>query len=226
MRRGKGITILLTVLVVLGLAADRGGQLALERLAASRIQDAVATPTRPQVDLGGFPFLGELFSRRFSDVTVELTQADGGTLRVARVRAELHGVRERGGGVHAESVSGEGLISYAALSAAVAPLRAAFGGTGLVAVTTEVKVLGRELTASAAGRPRIEGNVLVVKPERAATSVGAGARTAAVPEIRIALRDIPANLTIVLLPGPDGIRFTFTGRDVQLVSADSTSPSS
>lgn len=230
MRKGKRLVVALVVLAVLALVADRGGQLAIERLAAGRMQDALASPNRPKVDLGGFPFLSELISQRFSDVVIDVTDADAGKVMVARVHAELGGVQRAGNGVHADEIEGEGLITYAALTTAAkeaggpVPVQVSFGGDGLVALTAEVTVGGRAFTATASGRPRIEGNVLIVKPEQATTSLGGNANAAAqlVPEIRVPLRDIPKNLDIVLIPSEDGVRFTFTGEDVQLAAADST----
>ncbi len=228
MRRAKPWIIALIVLAVLALVADRGGQLAVERIAAGKMQDALATPDRPDVDLGGFPFLSELISQHFSDVTVDLKDADAGKVLVALVHAELGGVKRQGSGIHADDITGNGRIDYPALTRAAkesgAPVQVSFGGNGLVALTAEVTVAGREFTATALGRPRIEGNILIVKPERVSTSLGGDAGSAAglVPEIRVPLRDIPKNLQIVLDPQDDGIRFTFTGQDVQLATADST----
>lgn len=233
MRRAKPWIITLIVLAVLTGVADRGGQLAIERIAAGRMQDALSTPDRPEVDLGGFPFLPELISQKFSEVTVDLTDADAGKVIVAEVHAELKGVERAGDGAHADEIVGEGRITYAALTQAAkdagAPIdQVSYGGEGLVAVTAAVTVAGREFTATASGRPRIEGNVLIVKPERASTSLGGTTNTAAlVPEIRILLRDIPKNLKIVLDPTEnEGMKFTFSGRDVQLASADSTAEGS
>ncbi|MGQ0846935.1 MAG: LmeA family phospholipid-binding protein [Sporichthyaceae bacterium] len=226
--RSKRLVIVLVVLAVLALVADRGGQLAIERVAAGSMQDALGTPERPEVDLGGFPFLPELISQKFSDVVVDLVEADAGKIDVASVHAELTGVERRGTGIHTEGIRGEGLITYAALTAAAqesgAPVQVAFGGDGLVAIVAQVKVGGREFSAQASGRPRIENNVLIVKPERVSTSVGGAASSALVPEIRIPLRDVPRNLDIELQPGEDGVRFTFAGRNVQLASKDSTAP--
>lgn len=229
MRKGKRLVIALVVLAVLALVADRGGQLAIERVAAGRMQEALASPNRPKVDLGGFPFLSELISQRFRDVSIDVTDADAGKVMVARVHAELGGVQREGTGVHADEIEGEGLVTYAALTTAAkevagVPIQISFGGDGLVSVTAEVTVGGRAFEATASGKPRIEGTMLIVKPERATTSLGGNANAVAqlVPEIRVPLRDIPRNLKIVLIPSEDGVRFTFTGQDVQLASADAT----
>jgi hypothetical protein len=214
------ITVAAILVVVGTLVADRGAKLAVERVAARHIQNSLDTDKRPSVDMGGFPFLPDLIRNKFDHVTVDMVGASGGKVNLAHVHADLHGVRKQGDGVHADSISGEGIIDYDALSAAASPLQVAYGGAGLIQVTAQVKVLGRAVSASASGRPRIEGSKLIVKPERAATSVTGDAGTAAaeVPEVTVPLRDVPPNLDIVLNPSPDGVDFTFSGSNVQLTA--------
>jgi hypothetical protein len=223
-RPGKVIAIIVIVLGVLGMVADRGGQLAAERVVAGKMKSTLSTPDRPDVDLGGFPFLSELISGKFRHVVIDLTDADGGKVQIARLHADMHGVKQQGDGVRIDSIRGDGLITYAALSDAAKPMTVDFGGSGLVRITAEVTVLGRDLTASASGRPHIEGQTLVIKPEKVSTSEtgDAGAAARAVPEIRVPIRDIPANLIITLDPQADGVHFSFTGSGVQLSSQDRT----
>lgn len=224
MRKTRITAVVAVVLVLLLLVGDRGGQFALERVVGGRVQDALATPERPEVDLGGFPFLPELVTRTFDEVTIEITDADGGTVEVARIDARLTGVQQEGDGVRVESIEGEGIVGYDALSEAAAPLKVSYDGDGLVAVTAGVSFLGEEISASAAGRPRIEDDRLIVEPERASTSLG-GDETSTdaisqVPDIAVRLRDVPPNLDIDLDPTEDGIEFSFSGEDVLLTSAD------
>jgi hypothetical protein len=221
-RSGKITVIVLIVLAVLALVADRGGQLATERVVAGRMKTTLSTPDRPNVDLGGFPFLPELVRGKIRHAVIDVTDADGGKVRIARLHADLHGVTRRGDGVNAEQISGDGLITYAALTDAARPLRVDYGGSGLVRITTEVTVVGRELTASASGRPRIEGETLVISPEKVSTSETGDAAIAArqVPDIRVPLRDIPPNLAVTLEPQADGLHFSFTGTNVTLTSKD------
>jgi hypothetical protein len=221
-RSGKITVIVLIVLAVLALVADRGGQLATERVVAGRMKTTLATPDRPNVDLGGFPFLPELVRGEIRHAVIDVVDADGGKVQIARLHADLHGVTRHGDGITAEQISGDGLITYDALTAAAKPLRVDYGGSGLVRITTEVTVLGRELTASASGRPRIEGETLVISPEQVSTSETGDAAIAArqVPDIRVRLRDIPPNLTVTLDPEADGLHFSFTGSNVTLTSKD------
>jgi hypothetical protein len=227
-RPKKVITVTVVVVVVGTLVADRGAKLAIERVAAGRLQHSLDTSARPSVDMGGFPFLPELIERKFDHVTVDIAGANGGKVTVAGLHADLHGVTQQGKGIHVDSISGNGSITYDALTAAAAPLQVSYGGDGLIQITAQVTVLGRALSASASGRPRIEGSTLIIKPERAATSVtgDAGQAASAVPEVQVPLRDMPPNLKIVLNPTASGVDFTFSGSDVALTANSATTGSS
>lgn len=224
LRKPKFWVISAVLLVVLALVGDRGAQFALERVVAGQIQDALATPSKPSVDLGGFPILAELIAQKLDRVEVDIRNGDAGKVRFEHVHAVLTGVKQQGGGIQADSISGGGLVGYAAISASAKPLKVGFGGDGLVEVTAAVKVLGQDYSASAAGRPRIDGSTLVIKPAKVTSNTGgdAGALAKQIPEVRIKLRDIPAGLKIVLNPTEAGVEFSFIGEDVFLSSTDST----
>ncbi len=224
LRKPKFWVISTLVLVVLVLVGDRGAQYALERVVAGQVQDALATPSKPSLDLGGFPIAGELIAQKLDYVEVDIRDGDAGKVRLERVHAVLRGVQQNGGGVQVDSITGEGLVGYDAISQSTKPLTVGYGGDGLVEVTARVRVGGADTSAKAAGRPRIEGNRLLIKPER--VSAGAGGADARVPvqipEVRVELRDIPKGLKITLNPTEAGIEFTLDGRNVFLASADST----
>jgi hypothetical protein len=154
-----------------------------------------------------------------------MSGASAGKVTLAHLHADLHGVTQQGNGIHADSLSGQGSIGYDALTAAAAPLQVSYGGDGLIQVTAQVTVLGRALTASASGRPRIEGSTLIVKPERAATSItgDAGQAASEVPEVQVPLRKVPPNLKIELNPTAGGVDFTFSGSDVELSATAASS---
>ncbi|MGQ0623584.1 MAG: LmeA family phospholipid-binding protein [Sporichthyaceae bacterium] len=222
-RRRRWPWILLAVTLLLVVVGDRGGQYAIERIVAERIQDELASPESPMVDLGGLPILPELISGELKSVEIRILDGEAGTLRIALIEADLRGVRQQDGGVAVDSVDGTGLITYSAMSEAASPLKVGYGGDGLVEIRAGISILGRGVEAKAAGRPRIEGNVLIVKPEKV-SSTGVDDDTAAaairrIPDIRILLRDIPEGLTIKLNPTENGIEFTFSGTDVFLAPA-------
>lgn len=224
LRSPKFWSLATLTLALLLLVADRGAQFALERVVAGQVKDALSTPSKPSVDLGGFPILQELVAQKLDQVEVDIRDGDAGKVRLDRVHAVLRGVKQDGGGVQVDSITGDGLVGYDALSQAAKPLTVGYGGDGLVEVTARVQVGGADTSVKAAGRPRIEGNQLLIKPER--VSAGAGGADARVPvqvpEVRIELRDIPPGLKIALNPAEAGIEFTLDGTNVFLASADST----
>lgn len=223
LRRPKFWVVSTLLLLVLALVVDRGAQFAFERVVAGQIQDAMTTPSKPSVDLGGFPILAELLAGKLDRVEVDIRDGDAGKVQIERVHAVLTGVKQRGGGVQADSIAGEGLVTYAAIAASAKPLKVGYGGDGLVELTFASQGLGAGVEVKAAGRPRIDGNTLVVKPERASSGGGdLSALAKQIPDVRIRLRTIPPGLKIVLNPSEAGVEFSFTGENVFLASRDST----
>jgi hypothetical protein len=166
------------------------------------------------VHLDGTPFLTQLVSGRLEQVRIKIADADACRLRIARVEAVLRGVRRAGGGARVSSVSGTGTLSWADLSAAVAPLRIGAGAPGQIVVSGGLGPMG--FTAAAAAR--LEGSTLVVEPVSASASSGFGPGFSTglsdLPPIRIQLRQIPAGLSVDLAPAADGLGFSFNGSDV------------
>jgi hypothetical protein len=224
LRRPRFWIVSALVLVVLLVVADRGAKIVVENVVADRIQTAVSSPGKPSVSLGGFPFLTQLVGQKFDRVEVDIRDGDAGKVRVARVHAVLTGVERAGSGARAETIAGDGLISYSEASRAAAPFSVSYGGNGLVKITGKANVGGQSHTASATGRPRISGNSLIFSAEQVSTDLPGGAApvTGLVPDIKIALRQIPAGLSIKLNPSEEGIGFSFTGRNVELASKDIT----
>ena len=211
-RLGIGFVLVAALLVV----ADRGGQIAIERVVAGELQDKLRSPAQPKVDIAGIPFLPQLITRNFDDVTMSVRDADAGGVRVARIDAHLRGVTQADGGARVEDVDGNGLIKYDALTEAAKPLRVSYGGDGLLQVTAGADVL----QASASGRPKIVGDELVIKPERVSTTLTETKNFDNVPTIKMKLRDLPPNLEIDIIPAEGGIEFSFEGRNVLFTAKD------
>jgi len=204
------------------LVADRGGQFVVERIVANEVQKALSSPDTPSVDINGFPFLPQLISQKFDDVEVEVREADAGQLEVQRISAVLKGVEQARGGARVESISGSGRISYAAATRAARNFTISYGGRKSVKISGQVRIGGQTRTASATGRPRIDGNELVIRPERVSVDGTAAPVAGLIPDIRYALREIPRGLTIRLDPNQAGIDFSFDGENLTLSSADIT----
>jgi hypothetical protein len=127
-------------------------------------------------------------------------------------------MRRSHGGAHVNSISGTGQLSYAAISAAIAPLKVTGGENGEITLSVGFSPLG--LAATATLTPRIEGSTLVIDPGTVTTSVN-GQQTLDLPlrglgPIHLQLREIPAGLGVQIQPRPDALDFTFSGSDVQL----------
>lgn len=214
----------ITALVVAGLllVADRGGQMVVERIVADQVQKGLSTADSPAVDIKGFPFLPQLISQKFDDIEVQARDADAGQIEVERISAVLAGVERAGGGAHVESLSGSGRISYAAATKAARDFTVSYGGRNLVKVSGEVRVAGQTRTASASGRPRIEGGQLIIRTEQVSVDGAAAPVAGLIPDIRYPLREIPRGLTIRIRATEAGIDLSFDGEDLTLSSADIT----
>jgi hypothetical protein len=214
-RLGIAMILLLTLLV----AADRGGQFLIERVVAGKLQDSFRSSAEPGVDIAGIPFLDQVITRDFDKITLSVRDADAGGVRVARIDAKLKNVRQEGGGARVGTVTGDGLITYDALTTAARGFRVSYGGDGLIKVTRTVA----GVDASASARPRIVGQELIIKPERVSSSVTGELATGGLPTINVKLRDIPENLRIDLDPSERGVRFEFSGTNVLFVASGQAS---
>jgi hypothetical protein len=222
MRRGRFWAITTIVIVVLLLVADRVGQMVVEGVIKDQVQKSLATPDKPSVDMGGFPFLPQLISQKFDDVKVDIRDADAGQIRVERVSATLKGVKREGEGATVDSLSGGGRISYAAATEAAGGYTVSYGGKNLVKISGQVRFAGQARTASATGRPRIEGNELLIKPEKVSVDGTSAPVSGLIPDIRYPLREIPKGMTIKINPTEAGIEFSFDGENLMLSSKDIT----
>jgi len=220
-RRSRRRIVLWTLLVLVVIAVpatDVTSRQVVQRAFAERMQGQLHTPQRPSVHLDGTPFLTQLISGEFQRVRLEASDATACHVRIAHARVVLTGVRRQSGGVAVDSISGDGLLSYADLSAAAAPLRISAGGPGQVTVSGGLGPFG--FTAAAA--PRLDGSTLVVQPVSASATSGFGPSfdgdLSALPPIRIQLRQIPTGLNVNLNPGADGLAFAFGGQHLALAA--------
>lgn len=209
--------------VLVAVAAPPGADLAArhvtERVVESGMQRELAAAQRPDVSLGGTPFLTQLIGRRLSRITLDVRGATACKVRMDRLHAELRGVRRSGDSLHADAVRGEALLSYADLNASIAPLTLGPGPDGRLTINAGGQFFG----ARATGLARIEGGSLVIEPGEIATMVGGqtvfGGSLEAFPPLRIPLRDMPPNLAVQVAANPDGLALAFDGADVRVDTA-------
>ena len=234
MRALKITAVVLVVVCVLALAADRIALRVAESDAAERIEKEYGFSQRPDIEIKGFPFLTQLMARKFDtvDVRIDGINAVGGggrTLRLDGVSGELEGVRIEGDNwdrATADKADGKVTITYDDISAALGVVDVSYGGKGAagenkVKATVGTSFLGQRLEESLLGKVSVvDGNTIRLR----ATGVD---NLKGVPGLEDFVRDrMDYNWTINDLPPgirltdvevtEDGIVVTGSGRDVEL----------
>lgn len=175
--RGPGRAILATllVLILLAVGADFGLRFLTERWLEGRVQRTLSLPSRPDMDIGGFPFLTQFATGRFDRVEAELEDFRAGELRLDRVTIGLRDVRfdrwdaltGREGRIEVEQGTGSVEIGETAFNEL---LRDQGVGATVellgprVRASARLQVGGEEATATTTGRLRLEGGTLVFDP--------------------------------------------------------------
>lgn len=238
--RGRGIRILLVLVVVLGglfVAADRLAVSYAESQAADRLQRSQGLTTRPSVSIKGFPFLTQVAAHDLTEVTATATdvQTTSGTdrLRISRLTADLHDVRVNGNfsSAVADSATGTALVSYADV-ARQAPkgVTVGYGGTGSdgkgqVRFTGSYRlpVLGTQ-KATITGHVTVEsGDVIRLKADGKPVIMGVRLPIDVERLVREntdfggPLSGLPTGITVSGVDAtPDGLQISLTGRNVRL----------
>lgn len=209
--------------VLLAVALPPGADLAArhvtERVVEGGIQRELAAAQRPDVSVGGTPFLTQLIGGRLSRITLDARGTTACKVKMDRLHVELRGVRRSGDTVHADAVHGEALLRYEDLNASIAPLTLGPGPDGRLTIGAGGQFLG----ARATGLARIEGGNLVIEPGEVTTTLGGqrvfGGSLEAFPALRIPLRDMPPTLAVRVAANPDGLALGFDGSDVRVEGA-------
>src|SRR6266487_1277477 len=86
--------LVVAVLIALLVAADRVGLYVAERLAGDTIESSQDLSSRPDVDIGGFPFLNQAITGNYDKITVTAHDVPvglpGRPLNISQVRVVLH----------------------------------------------------------------------------------------------------------------------------------------
>ncbi|WP_030610246.1 LmeA family phospholipid-binding protein [Streptomyces sclerotialus] len=153
MRALRRLLVLLVVVGVLFVAADRLAVDFAEDKAAEKIRGSLGLSGTPQVSVKGFPFLTQVASGTLTQVDASLggieATAEGHRLRVTELSAQFHDVKLSSDYTSIEgaaSATGEARISYADLTKAAGEgVRISYGGAGggksQVKISPDVPVL-------------------------------------------------------------------------------------
>jgi hypothetical protein len=160
------------VIVALLVVADRVAVHAADSLVAKRIQQEQGLSSRPDVSIGGFPFLTQAISGRYDEVTVTLHDVRRGPVPVQTLSAKLVGVHVPLSAVFSRSLhdvpvdraSATVLISYAAIDTYLGPrhIRASHGPGTEVHLTGSATVAGRTVSAAGNARLSVDGDDVVM----------------------------------------------------------------
>jgi hypothetical protein len=232
------VTVTLLVLVGVLVAADRIAAGVAGARIASRVRTSEGLATTPDVSIRGFPFLTQVVTGHYGDISVTAHGLRRDGLLLQQVQVSLRGVRVRLGDVASGSLPdipvdrGTAAVSvtYPDLNSYLADRRLTVGDAGgalRVTGSVTVPVLGR-VSLSAPLRLSASGETLTLVPEAVHSVAGvlpSPARAIAVEllTIRVSLHGLPFGVRLDQAQvTPDGLRIAASARDITLPSTGTT----
>jgi hypothetical protein len=229
----RSLLILLVVLALVAIGADRLAVRIAESKIAGGIKQTQNLSTTPSVSIAGFPFLTQLVSDHFHGVTVKVSDLSGSgaqaksSVRIQTLTAKATDVRTSRNfkKVTAGTVTGTAVFTYQDLSAALGA-SLSYGGSGAdghgrVAVTGSVTVLGQKISGKAAAEVVLTGvnkiGFTAVTVEGVSVPQLAITALTAVFSHDFTANSLPAGLSIrSITANPDGVQAVVGGSNVVL----------
>jgi len=224
-RRGTRWLVTIVVIVAVLVGLDFGARAVAEGVMASKIQQQ-GLASKPSVRIGGFPFLTQLASRKFSDVTISAADVAAGPVTITTVNAAATDVRLSSYAFSSGTIgnlSGTALISFSSLASTLTtqfgPLGSILNGAGLnltdagpdeVRATLNLVVR----SGSAVWRvTRVNGNTLNV--HLVASSGLPSTLLGSIQDLNLRIPPLPLGLTIDSVSvTPSGVVGLVGGQDV------------
>lgn len=220
--------IVVIVLLALLVAADFAARAIAQDKVASEIQSQ-GFPKKPDVSIKGFPFLTQLASRDFRQVTISTADVPEGPVTIKSVTAVLNGVRPNSSfnGATVGQLTGSAFITFpelaSALTARAGALGSALGAAGLTLTavnSSEVRANVNLVVMSGSATWRItelSGNKIDAKLVAISGLLSSLQSSAA--NITVPLPALPLHLTIQSLSiTPDGVVAALSGRNLSFGS--------
>lgn len=173
MRAVRRILVVLVIVAVLAVVADRGGVWAAERTVADQVAAELASyevdSAPPDVQIEGVPFLTQVGAGRYEQVTLVLREVGTGEVRLSQVELVATGVTAAvstlvsgEGPIDAERVDGTALISYAELIAlsGVEGLELSAGSSGAMAIRWPTELAGQPVTLVGVAEASVAGEAI------------------------------------------------------------------
>lgn len=237
MRSFRRTVVVLAVLVGLLVAVDRVAAWAAGEAVATRVDDELAsynvTAADPEADVAGVPFLTQVASGEYEEVTLRLRDVGSASVRLPEVRLTATGVTasaavliEGSGQIHADRIDGTAVVGYGTIAAQAGveglELSAADAGDE-VAVRAPVELLGVQMTLAGTATVHAADDAIGIRvgeltaeglPPDSASQVE---RLTQQLSFEFQLPELPYGLTVdSVRPRPSGIEVTFSAVDVPL----------
>lgn len=218
----RTLLVFVLVLAAAGVGADRVAEAVATREAEQRLADRGFT--RPEVSVGGFPFLTQLARREFGEVRVTAAAVTVEGTPARRIRATGREVSvPASDDVAVQSLTARAVVPYAEVArrAGLTGVTMAPAGGGDVTVRGDVDVLGEPVEVAGVATVRARGDRISVRP-RSVRLAGGGVipvplRSALVDRFTVHYRlgGLPAGLSLrSVAAGPGGFEVRLSGRDL------------
>lgn len=233
-RKPRSRAVMIAVIAVLGvlavlIAGDRVADAVAENALATRLQTELATPAKPEVAIGGFPFVTQVLSGSFGSVRIQAADAtvqDGSkAVRIATLDATVTDVTatERYANIVAGAGTATALVDWASVSEVVGQ-RLSYVADDRIRLDFSVPLGRLAIDGYVTGRPELNAadqTITIADPE---VNVG----QVDVPQVivdavsRAVLRPfpiegLPYDIALTgLVVQPDGLLLTATGADIPL----------
>ncbi|MQA33044.1 LmeA family phospholipid-binding protein [Modestobacter roseus] len=226
----RKLLVVLLVLAVLLVVADRVAVLVAEDQVAGQLVEQGGLAGEPEVDIAGFPFLTQVIGGRYDEVRVQATAEELGQPAGTTADVTLHGVHLPlsdvvSGSVQevpVERVDGAATLSYELLSQQLGGDSVLQRSGDGLQITRTVDVLGTAVPLSATGTVTLDGRDLVVDVDDA-TAAGVDlpafvvGRAADLLDFRYTVPELPFGLVLTGVdPRDDGVRVRAEATDTVL----------
>lgn len=223
-RAWRRLAIALGIVIVLLALLDRGGLWLAEYETGKTIQNSQHLKSRPDIEISGFPFLTQLITGSFDEVTADAddvpVHTHGRTLIVQHMHVVLDDVHASRTFTtfHTKKATATALIALADLGDTLR-VQLSYAGQGRVQAAKTVTVLGRRLTGTVSALPKLVGQGLTFDAVQVSGLDGldgpAGALLDKVFAITLPLTGIPFGLHVQSLQvDAKGVHLVFAGTDI------------
>ena len=233
-RKPRSRNVMIAVISVLAVLAvlivgDRVANAVAQNVLATQLQSELSTPTKPAVDIGGFPFVTQVLGGSFSSVQVtadDATVQEGSTsVAIAHLDATLTGITatDRYQNIVADRGEATALVDWSGVST-LAGQQIGYDADDRVRVDFSVPIGRLSIDGFITGRPQLDveaQTITVVDPQVSVASVDvpqavvdAVSRLVLQP---IPIQNLPYDISVTgLTVQPDGLLLSGTGQDIPL----------